>query len=75
MLHPQQCYYNNLTIYEFSCKCLMQLNRNSSHTNQGRTFQVFFIFTYYYMVFKIALILVLEKKSFFFPVVKYLEVV
>ena len=24
-------YYTNLTIYELSCKCLMQLNTNSSH--------------------------------------------
>ena len=41
----------------------MQLNRNSSHkpgTNLSD------LLTYYYMVFKMALFLVLEKKSIFF---------
>ena len=43
----------------------MQLNRNSSQ-NTGKNLSFFFIFTYYYMVFKMALILVLEKKESIF---------
>ena len=42
----------------------MQLNRNSSQ-KPGQTYQ-FFILTDYYMVFKMALILVLEKKESIF---------
>ena len=50
----------------------MQLNRNSSQ-KPGTNLSVFFnILTYYYMVFKMALILVLEKgKYFLFSVVYY----
>ena len=54
-------------LYEFSCKCLMQLNRNSSQkTGTNLAVIVFFILTYYYMVFKMVLILVLEKKESIF---------
>ena len=59
-------YYTNLTIYEFSCKCHMQLNRNSSHKPRTYLPIFFFILTYYYMVFKMALFLVLEKRKVFF---------
>ena len=46
------------------------------HKHQGQTYQFFLILTYYYMLFKMALILVLEKrKVFLFSVVKYFEVV
>ena len=31
ILRPQHWCYTNLTNYEFSCKSLMQLSRNSSH--------------------------------------------
>ena len=63
MLHPQQWWYTNLTNYEFPCKIRMQLSRNS-YTNQGRTYQGFFILTYYNMVFKMAyLYLVLDKRN------------
>ena len=53
----------------------MQLNRNSSR-KPGTNFSGLFL-TYYYMLVKMALILVLEEKEryFLFPVVKYLEVV
>ena len=63
MVHPQQWWYTNLTIYESSCKCQMQFNRNSSH-KPGTNLSGFFF--YYVCVLlhgiKMALILVLEKK-------------
>ena len=49
-----------------SCKCLIQLNRNSSHKPGTNLSVFFFILTFYYMVFKIALFLVLEKKKIIF---------
>ena len=52
--------------YEFPCKIIMQLSRNS-YTNKGRTYQtLFFILICYNMVFKMALYLVLEKKETYF---------
>ena len=61
----------------------MQLSRNSSH-NSGTNISIvccfffccFFILSYYHMVFKIALHLVLEKSNvFLFSDGKYFEVV
>ena len=70
MFHPQQWWYTNLTNYEFPCKILMQLSRKS-YTNQGRTYQIsFFILTYYNMVFKMAMYLVLEKKKCIFTFIR-----
>ena len=44
---------------------LMQLSINS-YTNQRQAYQIVFILTYYNMVFKMALYLVLEKTSYFY---------
>ena len=42
----------------------MQLSRNISH-KPVTNLSAFFILTYYYMVFKMALLLVLEKKEMY----------
>ena len=73
MLHPQQWYYTNLTIYESSCKCLMQLNRNSSHkpvTNLSGFFNVLLHGIQHDFDFSFRK----KKEKKIFPVVKYLEV-
>ena len=63
MLHSQKWLYTNMTNYEFPCKILMQLSRNS-YTNQAQTYQISFF------IIKMALYLILELS-----VVKYFEAV
>ena len=59
------CILNSLKYYEFSCKMLMQLSRNSSQKPGTNLSDFFLILIYYYMVFKMALYLFLEKKIYF----------
>ena len=76
MLHSKQWWYTNLTNYEFQCKILMQLSKNS-YTNQGQTYQIFFIKTYYNMIFKMVFVFSFRKNRIIFllSVGKYFEVV